>query len=732
MTTNIIDHNYLNDLKQLIISFKLLDKKFISDSNKEKILNNMMDSYNKLYLYDMYQGKQLIAVTGLQGAGKTMLVRELFDLPEQLLPENNSRGEKLPIFISEGNISEPTLHKYYSEKTKEGHKVNKAKLSPEEFKEKAMSPNEKEDLWLECIVPSNLLNDDNKIIVLLPGYEKSKRDFSQKLLDFIVQMSNFSILVMNKNTYARKSTEMLMKKIEEKFEGLSPIIALTHGDEAPGQNETIQDSVVEEMEVENPSRVIVTGRTEVLGDAWKDQIIIEMEELWKDQVLSDDNYNESFLEMIEILNNSVEEVIEVLEGIEKNNNINEIIKSTVKTSANTFKENYENYLVKLEKELKIKMDAVNIDDGELLGITKKYSNFLKSVKKIFVKNDLKDSINFRKDIKELWSNDGLNILNKTLDVSNNLMIQNLEKIDYSQDEKIETEEGTVNRVNKVPENVTVIKENSENKNNLVVIDVESKPATEYKNIDRIDFEKLDKSVTNINNYFLQDIKKSTGKLTSLKKVDHDVLVFMGAQFLNNSVASISKSNVDGLTHIDEGDLENVVLNIGQHPVKEEKSLSVLSKSMIAVPVILGLDVAVDGEADIINLAQSSLESIVGLTGLKLSASALSGLSLGILGAGTAAFVVTQVMKDVNNSQVDLFRNGNLLISMLKEAQVKSHIDNQRAIFQRMEEKLIRQESALRGEDELVGQIEESIYLANRVQMKNKEVMAKNYELSLLF
>src|SRR5699024_3281426 len=191
MATNIIDQNYLNDLKQLIIGVDVLDNRIIKKNRNENLLNNLKDNYNKIFMYDMYQDKQLIAVTGLQGAGKTMLVKELFQLPDELFPENNSRGERLPIFISEGDVSKPILSKYVAiqEDKEEIHKVVKEELTSEEFKKYAMNPDEDKDLWLECVVPPKLLRDERKVIVLLPGYEKSKKDFSQKLLDFIVHMS---------------------------------------------------------------------------------------------------------------------------------------------------------------------------------------------------------------------------------------------------------------------------------------------------------------------------------------------------------------------------------------------------------------------------------------------------------------------------------------------------------------------------------------------------------------
>ena len=72
---------YLRNLKKLIVKVDLLNVNSSIKEDKKRIVNNLKDLYNKMYLFQLYKDKMLIAVTGFQGAGKTTLVREYFNLP---------------------------------------------------------------------------------------------------------------------------------------------------------------------------------------------------------------------------------------------------------------------------------------------------------------------------------------------------------------------------------------------------------------------------------------------------------------------------------------------------------------------------------------------------------------------------------------------------------------------------------------------------------------------------
>jgi len=66
----------------------------------------MKKLHNKIALAVLTQERNIFAITGLQGAGKSTLVKRLYGIDSEFLPENQKRGEQLPVLITERPIKE--------------------------------------------------------------------------------------------------------------------------------------------------------------------------------------------------------------------------------------------------------------------------------------------------------------------------------------------------------------------------------------------------------------------------------------------------------------------------------------------------------------------------------------------------------------------------------------------------------------------------------------------------
>ena len=60
--------------------------------------------YRKLFISEILFEKYIISISGLQGVGKTTLIKQIYSIPDELLPENIGRGEQLPILITESDV----------------------------------------------------------------------------------------------------------------------------------------------------------------------------------------------------------------------------------------------------------------------------------------------------------------------------------------------------------------------------------------------------------------------------------------------------------------------------------------------------------------------------------------------------------------------------------------------------------------------------------------------------
>lgn len=131
----------------------------------------------RLTLAEIMNNRWLIAVGGTQGAGKTTFVRTLYGLQENdpWLPANEGRGETLPILIQESaDHDSPKGYAMVLEPAAEGLQqfvTAEKPLKAEEFV-KACRGHLPEVLLPVLRVPRRHFQHDGQALLLLPGYEK--------------------------------------------------------------------------------------------------------------------------------------------------------------------------------------------------------------------------------------------------------------------------------------------------------------------------------------------------------------------------------------------------------------------------------------------------------------------------------------------------------------------------------------------------------------------------------
>ena len=96
---------FLKSFNKRILS--LLDSTEILEKPETK--NELKLIYRKLLISEILFEKYIISVSGLQGVGKTTLIKQIYSIPDELLPENIGRGEQLPILITESDVCEISL-----------------------------------------------------------------------------------------------------------------------------------------------------------------------------------------------------------------------------------------------------------------------------------------------------------------------------------------------------------------------------------------------------------------------------------------------------------------------------------------------------------------------------------------------------------------------------------------------------------------------------------------------
>ena len=260
-TLNKLSKNCVN----LIVNAKKLEV-FSSDKKLSEASEQIIKSLRKITIANELYGKQVICISGLQGAGKTTLMKNFYELDDDILNISLGRGEKIPVFISEKKEwRAPEM--YVKELVKENGKnnipeysVREKKITKQEFVYLSKGDNsENATMYLELRVPFKHIQNERTIFMLLPGYER-KRDYWRNLIDFSVNCSDSAIFVFSESSFARADNDRLLENVKKTFEK-KLIYVISHSDTSIDGNKEVKKTCIEVMKIpsEEEDRVICAG-----------------------------------------------------------------------------------------------------------------------------------------------------------------------------------------------------------------------------------------------------------------------------------------------------------------------------------------------------------------------------------------------------------------------------------------------------------------------------------------
>ncbi|WP_449428498.1 hypothetical protein [Rhodanobacter umsongensis] len=138
---------------------------------RQRLRAKIIDCIRKLRINRELGEHYYVAVAGGQSAGKTRLIRELYGLDPKWLPDNEGRGERLPVFVIETpNIREPYATQIVLDP--ESREIKEEPIDHAAFRAfaKGAHPNQNA-LYPKLHVPERYFPNQRLGFVLLPGYE---------------------------------------------------------------------------------------------------------------------------------------------------------------------------------------------------------------------------------------------------------------------------------------------------------------------------------------------------------------------------------------------------------------------------------------------------------------------------------------------------------------------------------------------------------------------------------
>ncbi|WP_413305789.1 hypothetical protein AA0X95_04410 [Bacillus sp. 1P10SD] len=720
-----IIENYYRHIRELIIQLDTVTFESRHEEEKTKVLDQLKALHNKLSITNLMANRSLVAITGLQGTGKTTIIKRLYELPEDILPENSGRGERLPVFITEKKVDRIETYVNRPKQNDDGHlEVVAEKVSPQEFNRIAMNPKVNEDLWLECMVPERYLKDEMKSIVLLPGFEKDDKDISQLLLEHILYLSNSSVMVLRKDTFARESTQEMMRKVKQIYKNMKPVIAITFGDVNADQNAAFKKQIMEEFElqVHEHDHVVITGEKPQFSEDWQSHLKDAIDRYGYENNTRDDLVKQLIRSLARQMDDALFQVRKILEAEMKKRKMEQgqlddyhTILISFETISSKFLSDLENDIkVALQKRTKPARDAFREHLAQ-------NTTWGKELKTKFFGQKPQELYELEEKIQEIWENpyhnqtiihavdqkeaprllppnlEILEVVTKYVNATGTEVLQSIEEpvqTAASNDSPSSTEDKKAAFLARVRGNRSV-----------GVVHKKNEPTQPLARIDA---------------YF----KAEDALPIKLNQKDCKTLAVIGTMLIRETYLAEAKSET-GEIRLDRQFLSHA--NVEINPMEQIEKLSIAAPKLLkAIPVILGLDGLIDGEMDLLSNATAALAAI----GIKLSGAQL----LGIFGAGFAAAyaakAIQESMRKANERQLQLSQAGERIFNELPEIQAKAFINGLKRTFDRMADQLVTKHLEYSGRYDQVGELEHLTYTVRKIGLISQELKRVQYEQSV--
>ncbi|KXV70283.1 hypothetical protein AD951_03325 [Acetobacter malorum] len=178
----------------------------------------------------------VVAIGGTQGAGKTTLVRQLYDIGSnsEWLPANEGQGERVPVLIEESpDVTEPEgwVHQLIPPADMQGvYIVELKQVDAAQFHQATRGANPSYLLPV-LKVPVRHFHASSTALLLLPGYEHRHRlnEVWQELMCQALALAGGCVIVTDQKRLADAANQEILRNRE--LSGVEPVVVITKTEE---------------------------------------------------------------------------------------------------------------------------------------------------------------------------------------------------------------------------------------------------------------------------------------------------------------------------------------------------------------------------------------------------------------------------------------------------------------------------------------------------------------------
>ena len=284
--SNITKIDKFDDFRKLRQSVAtLIGCKSLLDSSNGRDIDALDALSRKMEVSALVQQREVIAVAGMQGVGKTTFIKNLYGLPDEVLRISSERGEKIPIFVTEnGSMAQGQCAARIV--TSVDGKFESEDIEITEVAEISRDP--RNVAYIELFVPYTCFNRDNGGFVLLPGFEKNtQRGFDREynsLMEYTLHFAKAVVLVVDDTVIANEEIDSLLDILGKNFNPRNCIFAISKCDtKSEQQCQDMKDSLhaicVENGVAIEKQQVVCVGEylDEQSRKKWKESLLDAIE-----------------------------------------------------------------------------------------------------------------------------------------------------------------------------------------------------------------------------------------------------------------------------------------------------------------------------------------------------------------------------------------------------------------------------------------------------------------------
>jgi hypothetical protein len=680
-----------NSLNEIIAkSFRLKQSKEL-----DRILGDLKDLYFKLNMAKLTNDKTILSVTGLQGVGKTKIIRDLYQLDDSLLPSDGGRGEVLPVLFTEtAGVVAPTYYVRRAIKENDNglYQLKDIEINLEELNEIAADC-DKDDLWLEVRLPHKYFNTEISI-ALLPGFENDKNQFSQKYLDTFLTLSTSVLLVFNHKKLAQMNQQLLLERVASDYRESAPIFALSFAEELNTQQRAdLKENIEKKFDISEheSDRIVFTGTSDDLID-FPNKII---NAIYNYSLTNASGYTMQ-MRILESITNEIRslstEFENELNAIKTNTRLNQLEqqKESEVVGLYEIREAFREFRSKVTGDVRKEVNktltfhAHHCADEMNDFLETERHNAWDKFKSAFNKNiKFEERRKFQRQVRNIWNGD------HEIE-SERRLIKSLDSFVSSEVNSLKPLQNTTKIEAPVKSNPLLHK----------VLVSEKKNSEEDKN------KVIETALTNIDRYM--NPANNDDLTINLTKRDLKVLPLIAIGIAQEIVAASLILDTDKFDQLDSN-VKQEILNKSNSLVSEFKELTLSTSTVVkGAAIFFGID-AMDGTVNTFG----ALTGI--LTSLGMSSAVATPVGLLVVGTIGSALAIRKGSERIEKYKFERSKVSEEIFKSFANVQEESVIATINNILDKMEEKLIDTYHLRRGTDKNFGLLDELDNRLNRLQ-----------------